>query len=985
MNEDALFPPYISRPEEEQIRAQVAIVREQGTSRVVLLYGEGGVGKTYLVREMARAAAGDATSAWFEPIDVDDSEYWLLSNLEREIARHLDPDNKYFERYRDYMARLPDYAHPRIGRVAVVSHLGRIKRVFVDCYTEFVERTGKTVVLAFDTVEALRGTYLLVTLTQWMKALPGTLFILSGRPMPDHIDNNDPIRNEFAGPHKRLPIELIRLDAFEYDGALRYVNNSGIAGSLNEDEPKKLVHLTGGHPLWLAAAISYLANRDMPEEADPSLADIAAVLPYGEEPGQRGKNLQEAFRRRLVTPYRELDFWHEAVTRLAVLRQAVNAHVWQQLMGDRRLPRGVPSLEEAWKELQRIPWIRPRANGRYVTLHDAMAEELAKRIIPVQDQDQRQRHELWDRAIAIYAEMIDDIAPRLDEEQRALDERLRLLDERVQVEGEERHPPAAEIDFIQSVARLDADKRELDQFRAARLFYQLLSDFEAGCQLFLSLFEVADRRGDFFFQELLALEMHRFLPGGVQRYTLGDVVGRAIAEFREWLPSRRPGLYRDIGIIMSAYLILDEQPEIAIELLDALPMTGAGGTQLYRIEILRGNAHMRIPGQVRGAERHFRAALNEANLLTSEDGPKLIAQAYKELGFYFRNEGMWKSADEAYRNARDAISSSLSVRDSDADREELASIHTNWAYVKGLTGDYRDGSNLVESAIEVRHRLTRYYDEGISWSVYGEVYRYERRFEKAWDAYSTAEQIFHGERSWTWLGVIYQEQAICLFQAMQDGINLHRDPLDRAKQLISLSLDICRDQAIRNYPSALNRAGRIFGYEDTEAGLVYLADGIDWARRLSDGWFWFANLVEYVELCYRAWAKTPERSDYLDAIATRELAIREAMTEYEFPDLRGRWYLVRGHLDVHRWEETGDDRLLRSALGEYRAGFALIAQAYVGSSGASALQSEFRTFSQLFSRLPQNVRAEWQNELRRGWRDLPDGSTMLLARLEALH
>jgi len=983
MSEDALFPPYVSRPEEEQVRAQVVRVREEGTSRVVLLYGQGGVGKTYLVREMARAAAGDPTSAWLEPIDVDDSEYWLLSTLEREVARRLDPDNRYFERYREYLARLPDYAHPRIGPEAVVSHLGRIKRVFVDCYTQFVEATGKTVVLAFDTVEALRGTYLLVTLTQWMKALPGTLFILSGRPMPD--DDRDPIRNEFAGPHKTLPVEVINLHAFEYDGALRYVNNSGIASSLNDDEPKKLVHLTGGHPLWLAAAISYLANRDMPEEADPSLADIENLLPYGEEPGQQGKNLQETFKRRLVTPYRELDFWHEAVTRLAVLRQAVNAHVWQQLMSDRRPPRGVPSLEEAWKELQRIPWIRPRANGRYVTLHDAMAEELAKRIIPVQDQDQRQRHELWDRAIAIYAEMIADIGPRLEEEQRALDHRLRLIDERVQTEGEERPSPAAEIDFIQGAVRLDADKRELDQFQAARLFYQLLSDFEAGCQLFLSLFETADRRGDFFLQELLALEMHRFLPGGVQRYTLGDVVGRAIAEFRVWLPSQRPGLYRDIGVIMAAYLILVEQPEIAIELLDDLPMRGAEGTQPYRVEILRGNAFMRVPGRVRDAERHFRTALSEANLLTSEDGPKLIAQAYKELGFYFRNEGMWKSADEAYRNARDAISSALSVRDSDEDREELASIHTNWAYVKGLSGDYRDGSNLVESAIEVRHRLKRHYDEGISWSVYGEVYRYERRFEKAWEAYSTAEQIFHGERSWTWLGVIYQEQAICLFQAMKDGLNLHRDPLQRGKQLISLSLDICRDQAIRNYPSALNRAGRIFGHEDTGAGLAYLDDGIDWARRLSDGWFWFANLVEYVELCYRAWAMTPERSDYLDAIASREPAIREAMTEYEFSDLRGRWYLVRGHLDVHRWEETGDERHLRSALGEYRTGFALIAQAYVGSSGASALREEFRTFAELFSRLPQNVRTEWQNELRRAWHDLPDGSTMLLARLETLH
>ena len=51
------------------------------------------------------------------------------------------------------------------------------------------------------------------------------------------------------------------------------------------------------------------------------------------------------------------------------------------------------------------------------------------------------------------------------------------------------------------------------------------------------------------------------------------------------------------------------------------------------------------------------------------------------------------------------------------------------------------------------------------------MYRYERRFHKAWDAYAEAERIFQEERNWSWLGLIYQEQAICLFQAAQEGIN----------------------------------------------------------------------------------------------------------------------------------------------------------------------------------------------------------------------
>jgi hypothetical protein len=986
MSEVRLYPPYIARPEEEAIRQQLALVREEGSSRVVLLYGPGGIGKTHLVREMARKGASDETAAWLRPIDVDDSNYWLLSNLEREVAEQLDPENRYFDPYRKYLARLPDSSHPRLGRETVVSHLGRIKRVFVDCYTAFMTGTGKSVVIAFDTAETLRGTYLLVTLAQWMKALPGTLFILSGRPMPDYNSDDDPIEAEFAGPYQGLPVQVINLREFAYQDAFNYLNFSGVADNLSEEEKTKLVYLTRGHPLWLASAISYVHQRDVPEEASRSVGEISRLMPYGERLDREGRSLQEAFRRRLISPYHETDFWHEAVKLLAVLRQAVNSDVWRQIMADRSLPRDAPTMEQAWQRLMEQPWIRPRANGRYVTLHDAMAEELALRIIPVHDQGRQWRRDQWQRAVGIYGQMIGDLEPRLEAEQAALDEQLRRLDEMTEEDGQSRIPSAAETTFIDDVTRFDRQKHELNQFRAARLFYQLLSDFELGCQLFLSLFEESTRRLDFYAQELIALEMHRFLPGGVQRYALGDVVSAVIEEFSRWLPSEKPELYRQIGLIMADYLVLVEQPQMALDLLDSLPMRHARGIEVYRANLLRGNACIRIPDRVKEGERYFGDALAEARNLPADSRQKMMAQAQKELGFYYRNEGKWGLADDAYRDARDAISEALEGRDTDEDREEMASIHTNWAYLKGLRGNYRDGSNLVESAIAVRHRLNKYYDEGISWSVCGEVRRYERRFDKAWEAYSIAEQVFHGERSWTWLGVIYQEQAICLFQAMQDEINLipDKDPLERAKHLITLALDICQDQAIRNHPSALNRAGRIFGSDDPETGLGYLSEGIDRARRLSDGWFWFANLVEYVELCYRTWAKF-DGPGYIDRINERAPEIRHVMEIYEFPDLMGRWNLVQGHLAVHKWEETRDEQLLGSALEKYRDGFALIARAYVGSSGASALPGEFRTFTELFFRLPQSVRTDWQRELRRAWRRLPGESTMLLARLEELH
>jgi len=985
MSEESLFPGYIPRVEEQQILREAAHVRADGKSRAVLLYGPGGVGKTSLVRRLARSAATEPATVWIDPVDIDDSEYWLLSKLERHVSERLDPDDRYFGQYVEYLSQLPGYTRPRIGYETVVSHLARIKRVFADCYKNFIDDSGKTVVIVFDTVEAIRGMYLLVTLTQWMKALPSTLFILSGRPPPTQGDGKDWIKNELEDPHQPLSVTAVQLGEFTWDAALGYLNSSGVAAGLTEEEKKKLVHLTRGHPLWLAFTVDYLESTGVPEEAaDATLADIRAQLPYGGDMTPAGLSLHEAFKRRLVAPYHETDFRHEALKRLAVVRESINQPVWQQLMADRPPPEDVADMDAAWDELLQTPWIRPRANRRYVTLHDAVAEELAQRIIPLHDQDKRWRRQLWQRAEEIYTQLSDareaDLAGKLSR----LDEALHSWSARLEPEGQQRLTTGEERGIIEEAARLEPQRRELSQIKAVRLYYKLLCDFAAGCRQFLDLLERAKDEHDILFQNLLAAEIQRFLPGGVQAYASGDAVGEVIEDFRSWLAGEGRELHLEIGLGLADYLIKTEQPDAALTLLSSLPEDSASPRQRYRLSNLRGNACMRIPRHTRDGLKHFEHALTEAMGLQSPDRLRLIAKAHKELGFYYRNAGMWQDADEAYGQARDAISQTLLAGGSAGEREEMASIQTNWAYVKGLTGYYREGTNLVESAINVRHRLGNDQEEGNSWSVCGEVYRYERRFQKAWEAYAEAERIFQARRNWAWLGLVYQEQAICLFQAAQDGIELVPGAGASAKRLITVALDLCRDLAVRGYPSALNRAGRIFGTQDPDDGLRYLADGIEWASRLSDGWFWFANLIEHAELCYRTWAKT-HRQAYRDQIVAHEPAIAQVTEDYEFPDLKGRWELLQGHFDIHQTLATGDESPLRTALEHYKKGFALIAQGYVGSSGAAAVAGEFKTFGDLVWKLSPAIREQWQAELRRAWSQEKSGSTLLLARLEELY
>src|ERR1700722_71025 len=134
---EELFPPYISRDQEREILAEVDRVKGWGESGAILLTGPAGAGKTRLMRALAAQQAADEAVCWLQPIDLDDQQYWLLTNLQTTVATQLDRDGEYFGRYTAHLAQpLPS---AKVTDEFAVSRLSHGRRIFLDCYKQYID------------------------------------------------------------------------------------------------------------------------------------------------------------------------------------------------------------------------------------------------------------------------------------------------------------------------------------------------------------------------------------------------------------------------------------------------------------------------------------------------------------------------------------------------------------------------------------------------------------------------------------------------------------------------------------------------------------------------------------------------------------------------------------------------------------------------------------------------------------------------------
>jgi tetratricopeptide (TPR) repeat protein len=911
-------------------------------SQVLLIEGPGGIGKSLLIQRTARELSDKHPDiCYVGPLDMDDTDYRVVANTGWKIAHTLGED-----RFATYISTSRNYQRKeleKVDRQTVLMQMNASTEYFIEDYKHFAKE--HRVVIFIDTTEAVRGTYVWTYFTRVMAALPNTLFVLAGRPDLSLQQEGEDASSMDSSLElfRRMPligengVERIKLVGWSKKEARDYIKRTELGKSLPEPYVENLLYLSRCQPLHIDLAIERLQIGKIPlleqdvkkvvaltplyqaelsgrlqEQSEEQSSDV----PF-EQLNEEGQELCKDFERYLLLHYAAPDILAEVIRRMAHMRRRLNHEMYEQIMAFEPAIQGFP----AWDELLQRPWIRHRA-GKYVTLHDIVSELVRRHIWPIRDPSGIHRRRLSEQAVRIYDRQIETYQADLDGLNKKFE--ATIID---QTNRQDNVLPELTDTLIKI---LEVDRR-IWVLEAERLYYQLDADLTKGYESFRDKFNHADKESHMAVQEMLLNEIQGFL----KQFPVGS------AE------------YYNIKRCEAQIAIDDGDPEKAEQILQELLDHYQTPEEQYELLKLKGNANMRTTNRIGEALDIFEKVLrltSEHNELKDQQGEALM-----EVGWARRQLGQLKEADSYYTRARAQIPlHNLNL---------IAQTENGLAYIKALVGKYAAAETFIQSALAFRRRQGKRESIGISLSVQGEVYRYQGKFSKAYEAYQEALTIFTETQNSAWLGQVQQQMAIALLQ---------EDPkknLKEARRYIESALYLCREYNARAYPAALNRAGRIYWVSnELEQALQAFDDGIQVAKAIRDNWFLAATCIERAELVYQLWKDTNKREYQASIFRDRDTIEKmEQSGEYHFYELFGRWHLIQGHVAWREGILSRQTECWQRALAEYKKGFPLIAEGFLGSHGIRALPQEGEKLKSNMLEMPRSIALSWCEEFNQAW------------------
>lgn len=682
---------FIGRTEEVgQIRSQI---NSNGNSRVICIYGEGGIGKSRLLREIYNAYRNEKSESLnlTSVIDFDDLAVHIPENVHRRISQMISSTTKSFVPYVQAELDFRKIQSSGVSSDRLKQEKERVDQSFVDCFNTI--SALKRVVVFIDTTDKLDvGKEVWQDFETILPKLKNVVVLIAGR-------NANELGASLQTRMAKEAVMVIHLTPLEKDDSKLYLEEKAKQRSLllEEDVADKLIFLSGGKPVLLDLAVEWRARGiSLTWLADSDLQTLQRLKL--EELNEH----KEQFEKHLVIHIKERRTpMNELVLFLAHIYPASSEMIKFLTDDDQQ------RAKELFEEAKGYAFVKVLPNN-FITLHDEM-----RRMV---------NDHVWDK-----------ILPSTDRRSWYSEQAIKQY--RIEIESLESKCQALELESPQTEIISDFDKSlQLDELQQQTwvLKEQLLANTLVvnvidGFKVFMELFEEAAKRSR------LALRP-RFIDLVEKRLDKLPIQQRNLLTF-----------YRIRQLFSEG-----EFEETKRRTQNLLKAEGLSVELKIDILILKGNAEIRL-GEVGISIDDFKQAVE----LSRDKFRVLEIRSLTALGWAYRLTGNLDQAQELYQVAQKLCFDEGDPQ-SEALSEIYGLILNNYAYAQSNDNSTRRAAiNNAHAAIKHWEEVRNDIGLGAGYLVLGIAYYRSDHSESALEAFQKSLSIFEPLKSNDWLGQIY--------------------------------------------------------------------------------------------------------------------------------------------------------------------------------------------------------------------------------------
>jgi len=714
---------------EDELERIIKHATAWGTSRILVIDGVGGIGKTRLLEEVYRRRQEyiDVLKGQLRVsrvVNLDDIALQVPMNMGRRIANEI--ASAKFQEYLDHTDRIMLLESKGLLTLdAFEQHLHGGDDSFLRAYDALAKE--ERILLLLDTAESILslpvGRYLLKLIPQ----LKNICVLLAGREgikarellsqVLEDIGNND------------TALDYLKLEAFTPSVAKGYLEQTPV-GSYLEAQPHlrdNLLLLTEGRPLLLALAGEWL-RRDVPlPELTERTADELRALPEGER-----SRLQKQFERALVSQIRNLRAdMADLILDMAHFKFRFDADLLSAITG-----KPEEESRQKIKTLEDLFFAKSMPDGS-VVLHDEMQRLVEEYVWSEIDPFGTRRKQLSQKAVEHYQQRLN-----------RLDMTLQKLEKAIQA-AEEHHDLAeaaeARREYLEHTRLRWTLAHEL-------LHYALHADLIKGYDLFKREYDTASDQYQYMLRPGLIQEMETYeskLPD-VSRYEVSIRIAKYQLDIGNYEKSKTRLLQ-----LLKAPLVPSQRVEVLLQW---------------------GNVEIRLGDFDRGISR-FKEAVE---ICETSDLEKELVQIENALGWGFRLMGDW---DEAAIHYRKALKLALKLK---AWRQE-GWLLNNLAFVYAYLRKRDEALQLSDQALRVWKVDGFQRGLGAAYSTRGSIMYKFGQFDEALKYFAEALAIFESQNDIEWLSTVHCWRGVNLWA--MGRLDDAREDLEKARE-IGLKKDI---------------------------------------------------------------------------------------------------------------------------------------------------------------------------------------------------